>query len=251
MSAARTGSDGPRVLVVQHEDDDPPALFGEWMVAAGAALDVRRCHRGDGLPDSLDGHDGLLVMGGAMGAYDDVAHCWLAPTKALVRSSVDLGVPMLGICLGHQLAAVALGGTVARRVGGPQIGVFDVGWTSAAADDPLLGLLAAAAADGPPTPAVQWNNDVVTEPPSGSTVLAVAPDGAVQALRYGARAWGLQLHPEVSRALVARWAQTDPSSPIALDRIGAAEPRLRAVWRLAAEAFVGQLAAFAGRMAGP
>jgi GMP synthase (glutamine-hydrolysing) len=233
---------GPRVLVVQHEDDDPPALLGEWMTAEGAELDVRRCHLSDVLPPTLDGYDGMLVMGGEMGAYDDAQHAWLAPTKALIREAVRSAVPLLGVCLGHQLAAVALGGTVSRHPGGAQIGVFDVGWTRAAVDDPFVGDLATSASRGTPTPAVQWNKDVVSEPPAGSTVLALASSGAVQALRFGPRAWGLQVHPEVGRDLVARWAQSDPSAPVDLDRIGAAEPQLRSAWRPAAAAFVGQLA---------
>jgi GMP synthase (glutamine-hydrolysing) len=233
----------PRLLVVQHEDDDPPALLGTWLTAAGVELDVRRCHAGDGLPPTLDGYDGLLVMGGEMGAYDDVEFSWLSPTKDLIREAVHAGVCLLGICLGHQLAAVALGGTVARHPDGAQIGVYDVGWTADALDDPLVGRLAGAAGAVSPTPAVQWNQDVVTARPAGSTVLAQTAGGSVQALRFGPRAWGLQLHPEVGRDLVARWAQSDPSAPIALDRIGAMEPQLRSAWQQAAEAFAGQMGA--------
>ena len=247
MSTVRPRAGGNRVLVVQHEDDDPPAWLGEWMTTAGAELDVRRCHLGDSLPSTLEDHDGLLVMGGEMGAYDDAGHAWLTPTKALVREAVETDVPVLGICLGHQLAAVALGGTVAPHTGGAQVGVFDVGWTEAAAGDPLVGELAAAATEGSPTPAVQWNKDVVTHPPAGSVVLALTPDGAVQALRLGRCAWGLQLHPEVGRDLVARWAQSDPSVPAPLELIGELEPRLRSVWAQAAVAFVGLLGASRAR----
>ena len=177
-----------------------------------------------------------------MGATDDATCPWLTPTKALIREAVHAGQPMLGVCLGHQLAAVALGGTVARAPKGRQIGVFDVGWNAEAADDLLFAGLAAESAAGRPTPAVQWNNDVVDEPPAGSTVLARGPSGTIQVLRFGPRAWGVQLHPEVGRDIVARWAQTDPSAPMALDRIGALEPELRAVWQPPVTAFVDQLA---------
>ena len=230
------------VLVVQHEDDAPAGWVGEWMRAAGAVLDVRRCHRDEPLPADLGEHNGLVVLGGEMGATDDATCPWLTPTKALIREAVHGGQPMLGVCLGHQLAAVALGGTVARAPKGRQIGVFDVGWNAEAADDVLFAGLAAEAAAGRPTPAVQWNNDVVDEPPGGSTVLARGPGGTIQVLRFGPRAWGVQLHPEVGRDIVARWAQTDPSAPMALDRIGALEPELRAVWQPPVTAFVDQLA---------
>ncbi|MBA2641205.1 MAG: type 1 glutamine amidotransferase, partial [Nocardioidaceae bacterium] len=205
---------------MQHEDDAPPALLGEWLRGAGADLDVRRCHRGDPLPTTLVDHAALLVLGGEMGAYDDTAHPWLTPTKRLAREAAAAGTPLLGICLGHQLAAVALGGRVAPHPTGRQIGVFDVGWTAAARTDPVFGGLAAGAASGEAVPAVQWNDDVVTDLPPGGTVLARTPDGALQAARFGPSAWGLQPHPEADRALVARWAQTDPSALAALDAIG-------------------------------
>src|SRR4051794_16300 len=71
------------VLVVQHQDNCPPALIGEWLVEAGCVLDVRRPYAGDALPDDLAAHDAFLVLGGSMGANDDDAHDWLPPTKEL------------------------------------------------------------------------------------------------------------------------------------------------------------------------
>src|SRR4051794_37184949 len=100
------------VLVVQHQDDCPPALVGEWLVEVGCRLDVRRPYAGDALPETLAEHGALLVLGGSMGAADDADHPWLAPTKDLVRDAAGRRTPTLGICLGHQLIAVALGGEV-------------------------------------------------------------------------------------------------------------------------------------------
>lgn len=97
------------ILVVQHASDCPPAWFGTWLSDAGARLDVRHPYAGQPLPLDLTAHGGLLVLGGPMGAYDDDEFPWLAPTKALVRAGASHGIPVLGICLGHQLAAVALG----------------------------------------------------------------------------------------------------------------------------------------------
>jgi GMP synthase (glutamine-hydrolysing) len=187
-----------RLLVVQPEVEDPPHLFGEWLEEAGCTLDVRHPYAGDTIP-TLDGYAGLLVMGGAMSANDDDVLHWISPVKELIRDAVSEGVPTLGICLGHQLIAAALGGRVTPNPSGQQVGLLDVGWTDAAAADPLFAGLAT------PRRGVQWNYDVVVELPTGATVLAETPGGELQVVRYTERAWGVQLHPEVDAAIVATW----------------------------------------------
>jgi len=228
----------PRILVVEHEDDAPAAWFGQWLRDAGAELDVRRPYRSEALPADPADHDALLVLGGEMGATDDHVP-WIAPTRALVAAAARDGVPTLGICLGLQLCAVALGGAVARNPLGQQMGVLDVGWAAGAADDPLMGGVVGAAR------AVHWNNDVVTALPDGARVLARAPGGEVQAARLAETVWGVQLHPEVDEHVVAAWApgarevHGDAAVDDALARVAAARDELHASWRPLAEALVG------------
>jgi GMP synthase (glutamine-hydrolysing) len=223
------------VLVVQHQDDCPPALVGRWLVEAGCRLDVRRPYAGDDLPGDLSGHDALVVLGGSMGAHDDAAHPWLSPIKALVRTAAVHGVPTLGICLGHQLAAVALGGRCEVNPHGRQFGVLEVGWTRAAADDPVLG--------SRPTRVIHWNNDVVSSVPHDTVTLAEAPDGTVQAARFAETVWGIQAHPEVDDAIVAAWAADEREEiggavvDAALVEMSAAGPDLARAWQPVAEAF--------------
>src|SRR5690606_10141838 len=128
---------GPRVLVVEHHATCPPALFGTWLVEAGCALEVRRPYDGEALPapDGLAAYDGLRVRGGPVAAT--APHPWRAPLGDLVRAAGARGLPTLGICLGHQVCAVALGGSVAPNPRGQQVGLHDVGWTAAAPSDRL------------------------------------------------------------------------------------------------------------------
>ena len=227
------------VLVVEHEASCPPGWVGEWLVDAGVQLDVRRPYAGDTLPADLHEHTGMLVLGGSMGAHDDADHAWLAPTKDLVRAAVATGTPVLGICLGHQLAAVALGGQVGPNPGGQQIGVLDVGWTDLAHDDLLLGPLSA------PARAVQWNNDVVVELPDATVVLARTAAGELQAARFAPYVWGVQWHPEAGADIIRTWAEEDRDRAyergVDVDAyvadVAAAEEEQRRTWRGLATGF--------------
>lgn len=197
----------PSVLVVQHEDECPPALLGRWLSEAGCTLEVCRPYAGDALGDPTS-YDGVLVLGGPQHAEDDTV-AWFPPLKQAIRDAHAAGVPVLGVCLGHQLVAVALGGRVERNPRGQQLGLIDVGWTPEAADDPLLATLAT------PRRGVHWNDDVVTVLPDGATVLARTPAGEPQAVRFGPSTWGLQLHPEVDADVLRPWALEDREAHVA------------------------------------
>ena len=224
-----------RFLVIQHEDDCPPEWFGQWWAEVGVSVDVLAAHRGESVPAALTDHDALVVLGGEMGANDDADHAWLSPTKELIRDVVGRDQPFLGICLGHQLAAAALGGEVRVNPSGHAVGLTPVTRTAAGREDPLLGPVD----DG--TPAIQWNNDVVTRLPERATLLAAAPDGSVQAARFGTWAWGVQVHPETSPSQFRSWTLDKPSAAgpradgldvVAVSAaIDAAEERLRADWQ--------------------
>ncbi len=242
---------GPRILAVEHEESCPPALVGEWLVGAGCTLEVCRPYAGDALP-ALTSYDGVLVLGGEMGANDDDAHPWLGPLKAAIRDAVAAGTPLLGVCLGHQLVAVALGGVVRRNPRGQTVGLQPVGWTADAATDDWAG--AARGGDR----AIHWNNDVVVSLPEGAVVLARTPDGEVQVARFAPRVWGIQAHPEADAAIIRRWVETDREDEVArgfdeqavLAEIEEAAPALASSWRPVAERFAAIVASRPGAQAG-
>lgn len=227
------------VLVIQHEDGCPPGLLAPWAERTGVALDVRLCHRGESLPFSLGEHGGLILLGGDMGAYDDARFPWLTAAKSLVIQSVIQSVPFLGLCLGHQLAAVALGGRVSVRPEGPRRGVFAVRMLPEAAQDPLVGELDGHAA------MLHWNSDIVTTAPGGATVLARDDQGHVQILRFAEQAWGIQGHPEVDAGIVSGWRRKTGSAPApqvdtteeVVAAVAAREAHLARTWRPVAERF--------------
>jgi GMP synthase-like glutamine amidotransferase len=194
---------GRRLLVVQHEADGGLGRLAPAFAAA-AQLDVRRPDAGDALPATLAGYDGLVVLGGAMGATDDDVAPWLPATRRLLAAGVERRLPTLGICLGAQLLAVATGGRVERGAAGLEVGVVAVRLLPAAADDPLLGGVATTA-DGGGVAVPQFHQDAVTDLPPGAVLLAAGERYPHQAYRLGDRAWGLQYHPEVTPADFAAW----------------------------------------------
>jgi len=186
-----------KLLVLQHIACEPPAAYEDELRARGVGLERVELDEGEALPD-WRGFDGLVVMGGPMGAYDQQAHPWLADEKRLIADACRAGLPVWGVCLGAQLLAASLGADVhpGRE---PEIGVLDVELTPDTAHDPVFGSL-------PPSfPSLQWHGDTFDLPP-GATLLAGSPAYPSQAFVHR-RAYGLQFHLEVTPALAADWGE--------------------------------------------
>lgn len=196
--------DAPRLLVVQLCDDDGPGRAADWLRAAGLELDVRRGDLTGPVPADLSQHAGLLVLGGHQAAYDPPETSpELPPVTALLRIAVHDRVPALGICLGGQLLARALGGQVRAGVDGPELGGHLVAKKDVAAQDPVFGGV-------PFTPdVIQWHYDEIAALPVEAVLLASSPLYPYQAFRVGECAWGLQFHIETTPDMVRSWAAKD------------------------------------------
>lgn len=180
------------VLVLQHAPWERAGLIGRALgdlpVATRTVLD-------DPAPQlpPVGELAGLVVMGGPMGADDDAAHPGLPAERRLLAAAVDAQVPVLGVCLGMQLLARALGATV-HPGHGTEIGVAPV---EVLGPDPVLDPL------GAHPDVLHWHSDAV-DLPAGATLLARSPVTPVQAFRAGS-ALGLQFHIEVDAGLWADW----------------------------------------------
>jgi GMP synthase (glutamine-hydrolysing) len=193
-----------RLLVVVVHETDPPARLGDWLREAGMELDERHRGLGEPLPDTLDGYDGMVVLGGPQSALDDEATSpELVPVRDLLRQALAADFPTLAICLGAQLLAEVGGGTVRPGIDGPEVGATLVAKRDAADADPVFGPL-------PLSPdVIQFHHDEIAELPTGATLLASNPFYANQAFRVGRHVYGLQFHIETTPETVHEWAERD------------------------------------------
>ncbi|ALC19692.1 type 1 glutamine amidotransferase [Streptomyces pristinaespiralis] len=188
----------PTAVVVQNTRSGGPGRVGVWLREAGIRLHVLRPYEGEALPRTLDGRP-LLVLGGGFLPDDDERAPWLPATRRLVAQALDESTPVLGICLGSQLLAQVAGGIVRARHGRPEFGSTQIRLRPEAADDPLLYGL------GPAVPAIERHVDAITELPPDAVWLASSEACPHQAFRVGARAWGVQFHPEAEAERIAGW----------------------------------------------
>lgn len=211
-----------RALVFQHMDHDHPGRFLDWFAEDDILPEFIRLFEGQAIP-SLQPYDLMFVLGGAQDTWQEDKYPWLKDEKSAIREWVwDRGKPYLGVCLGHQLLATALGGEVALA-DAPEIGVFEVSKTERGQTHKFFDGVAAA------QPVMQWHHAEVKRAPQGSEVLASSVLAGVQALAIGDHALSTQFHCEFSPQTVAGWSSLPSYVAVLEKELGAgAYERLKA-----------------------
>jgi GMP synthase-like glutamine amidotransferase len=191
------------VLVFQHEPDDGPGYLSDALIRHNATLDIVRLDQ-NGVVTDPSSYDMLLVMGGAMNVYQEDKYPWLIEETQAIRQAVQAGKAVLGVCLGGQLLAKALGAQV-HLGAATEIGLIPITLTEAGKSDPLFEGLSQ-------VEAVEWHDDTF-DIPAGAVALARSEGCAHQAFRFGQHAYGLQFHPEVSPQMLSEWIKAEGDSP--------------------------------------
>jgi len=188
-----------RVLAFRHAPFEHLGWIAKALDEHGVAYDYADLYREPGGDSCVTNADALIFMGGAMSANDDLPY--IRRELLLIRQAIAVAKPVLGVCLGAQLIARALGARVSMNAV-KEIGWAPVTFTEAARRDPLL-----AGFDGPET-IFHWHGETF-ELPEGATLLAASAACYNQAFRVGDRTYGLQFHLEVSPAMIAQWCAED------------------------------------------
>lgn len=223
----------PKILVFQHVPYEPLGTLDPLLKEAGFRIRYVNFGREPKSRPSVDGYEALIILGGPMNSDQIDAHPNLLTEVEIIREAIDKDKSVLGICLGAQLLAKAIGGSVARNPT-REIGWYDVALTKEGLEDPVLSTFA------PVQQVFQWHEDGISLPPS-AVHLASSEASPVQAFRHGEHAYGFQFHLEVDRSLIERWLTVPANLPTLQDEAGRIEPEtIRAQTRRSIDALEAQ-----------
>jgi GMP synthase (glutamine-hydrolysing) len=204
-----------KVYVLQHHRVENLGTIAEALEGAALAWQYIRVHEGHPVPKEMKGAGGLIVMGGPMAAYQADRYPFLRDEMVLIEQAVSEELPVLGVCLGAQIVAAALGAKVTRNPAGKEIGWYPVTLSDAAQEDRLWRGVA------PTITPFHWHGDIF-ELPAGAVSLASSEKTPCQAFRYGNSVYALQFHIEVTPESVAAMAAEWPRE-LEKEKISAAE----------------------------
>lgn len=190
-----------KILATIHLASEGPGTLGTFLENAGVELVPVRLYAGEHLPETADGFEAVVSMGGPMNVYQEDEYPFLAEETVFLRKAIDADIPVLGICLGAQMIAKAAGAEVvlagAKEVGWCRVSLTDVGRR----DVLFQGL--------PETlDVLQWHEDTFRVP-TGGHLLATSEACVNQAFRYR-NAFGLQFHLEITDEILKDWFKASP-----------------------------------------
>ncbi len=205
-----------KIYVLQHHPVENLGSIADALEGAALAWQYVRVYDGQPVPASIKGAGGVIVMGGPMGVYQTDRYPWLGDEMRLIEDAMKSNLPVLGVCLGAQILAAALGAKVERNPNGKEIGWYPIQLSDSAKDDRLMRELPATL-----TP-FHWHGDIFDLPP-GAISLASSEKTPCQAFRHGDKAYGFQFHFEVTRdgvsAMAGAFAKELDREHIAADRM--------------------------------
>jgi GMP synthase-like glutamine amidotransferase len=187
------------VLIIKHVDIEGPGLIEDCLGQEKIPYQILNLGSGERLP-KIEDWTHVVILGGPMNVYEEDRYSFLRKEDLFIKEAIQRGKSVLGICLGAQLIAKALGAKVVKAPV-KEIGWYEVSLTEEGFRDRMFRLL-------PGTfPVFQWHEDTFEIPRAG-TLIATSSSIPHQAFRYGENVYGLQFHLEVTKEMILQWMKT-------------------------------------------
>jgi len=186
-------------VIVKHIDVEGPGLIEFCLNQGKIPYQILNLEPRVRFP-KLEDITHIVLLGGPMNVYEEDRYPFLKDEDLFIKEAIQRGKAILGICLGAQLIAKALGAKVFKAPV-KEIGWYDVSLTKVGLQDPLLSCLAKT------FPVFQWHEDTF-EIPNGARLIATSSPISHQAFRYGEKVYGLQFHLEVTKEMIRDWIET-------------------------------------------
>lgn len=206
----------PRLLVFQHVAHEILGTLDPLLRDAGFRIKYVNFERHPDAEPILDGYDGLIVLGGPMNVDEVDTYPNLNTEVKLIQNAVEQEMPILGICLGSQLLAKALGAKVVKNPE-KEIGWYELSPTKGGEKDPLISNFTSV------EKIFQWHGDTFVLP-KGAELLASSPLCKNQAFKYGDNIYGFQFHLEVDKPMIERWLNVPANKKEIQDLNGKIDP---------------------------
>lgn len=192
-------------LIFESSDQAGGDRLSETLRDYGHRLEIIRLHKGDPVPADLENVDAIVACGGPQNVDDSTE--WMAPLMDLLRQAHAMALPIVGICLGSQILAKALGGEVGKLDSGDtQLGWHEVKLNHIGREDPVFAGIAWTSMQA------HWNSCCVTKLPEGARLMASSSMCKVEAWGMGLRTYAFQYHPEIYADTFTKWAADEPNA---------------------------------------
>jgi GMP synthase-like glutamine amidotransferase len=204
-----------KAIVIIHDPSEGLGTLEDYFAFKRVTVSTVCLYANEALPETVDGYDAVVSMGGPMNVYEDETYPFLREEAAFLKQAIDRDVPVLGICLGAQMIARACGASVHKGLA-KELGWDEVLLTDAGSEDRVFNGLPEALT------VFQWHEDSF-ELPVGATLLATSAACPHQAFRYR-NAYGLQFHVEVTPHMLSEWFASSPEKEGIIRQLDAMEP---------------------------
>lgn len=192
------------ILIIKNIPAEGPGTIEEHLKSRGMQYKILEFSKGEQVSD-IEGYSHLIVMGGPMAVYEMDKYTYLQPETELIKAFIEKGKAVLGICLGAQMIAHALGAKVYPG-GTEEVGWYNVDLTPEGMEDPAVSALSVN--NAPHAEVFQWHGDTF-DLPRNAVRIASTEVYQNQAFRYGSNVYALQFHIEVTPEIIREWFEDE------------------------------------------